>query len=83
MEKICFRNEYPYLKYEDHDTLLNKKVKRLYLDAHTVLLHVEVGPDIKPVEPAEWDNILIEYMKPVYYCDSKKVPKIGPGKYTT
>lgn len=65
------------MHWEDRDIVQNKKLKRLYLDAKTALLHVELHPDMKPVKPGQWESILIEYMRPVYYCDKEKKFSLG------
>ncbi|XP_050665186.1 uncharacterized protein LOC126965591 [Leptidea sinapis] len=46
----------------------NKKVKRLYLDGQTVVLHLELSPGRRPAPPGRWRDLEILYMKPTYYC---------------
>ncbi|VVC98624.1 unnamed protein product [Leptidea sinapis] len=45
-----------------------KKVKRLYLDGQTVVLHLELSPGRRPAPPGRWRDLEILYMKPTYYC---------------
>lgn len=63
-----FKTSRPDLNIKEKDILFDFKVKKLFLDGKTVLLHLNLHPSMKPVQPGTWENIEIVYMKPVYYC---------------
>ncbi|KAJ8723001.1 hypothetical protein PYW07_004181 [Mythimna separata] len=63
-----FKSAHPDLNPKDKDVLYGLKVKKIFLDGKTVVLHLNLNPRMKPVQPATWDGIEIIYMKPVYYC---------------
>ncbi|XP_013199458.1 adhesion G protein-coupled receptor L3 [Amyelois transitella] len=47
------------------------KVKRVYVDKRTVLLHVDLNFEIPPLAAGVWEDMEILYMRPVYYCTGK------------
>ncbi|CAG5011324.1 unnamed protein product [Parnassius apollo] len=75
-----FKSSYPGLEWKAKEIILSVKLKRLYLDGRTALIHVELNPDMLPVPPGWWDEMEVEYMKPSYYCrafDSVPTLKLG------
>ncbi|XP_064071783.1 uncharacterized protein LOC113404752 isoform X1 [Vanessa tameamea] len=61
--------------------ILKMKLKRLYMDRRTVLVHVELSPDMKPVTPGFWDQMEILSMKPVFYCKGfDTIPQMALGE---
>ncbi|CAK1552668.1 unnamed protein product [Leptosia nina] len=63
-----FKFSNPALNWKEKVILEKVKVQRLYLDAQSVLLHVELSASINVVAPGFWDGLEIVYMKPVYFC---------------
>ncbi|KAJ2952471.1 hypothetical protein O0L34_g6782 [Tuta absoluta] len=49
-------------------TINDLKIKRLYLDGKKALLHLQLNRAMMAVGPGRWDNLEVEYMKPVYFC---------------
>ncbi|XP_045491215.1 adhesion G protein-coupled receptor E5-like isoform X2 [Colias croceus] len=79
-----FKESNPGLDLKEKIVVQKLNVKRLYLDAQTVLLHVEISPEYKPVTPGFWDGIEIVFMKPVYYCKGfDSVPTVALGESVT
>lgn len=77
-----FKEKHPHLEWDDKDVILKQKVKKRYLDEKTTLVHVLLHRDMKPVLPGTWDNLTVEFMKPVYYCPAFGVVDSAPiGKY--
>ncbi|CAG9095528.1 unnamed protein product [Plutella xylostella] len=59
------------------------KLKRLFLDGKTALLHALVTPTMLPVPPGEWEGLEIVFMKPAYYCKGfETVPQLPLGEST-
>ncbi|XP_068629938.1 uncharacterized protein [Battus philenor] len=80
-----FKNSSPGLDWKDKEIVHNTKIKRLYLDGRTALLHVELNSDMIPVTPGWWDDMDVEYMKPAFYCkdfDSVPARKLGESVTT-
>ncbi|XP_021188434.3 uncharacterized protein LOC110374861 isoform X1 [Helicoverpa armigera] len=63
-----FKLAHPDLNPKDKDIIYDMKLKKLFLDGKTVILHVQLNPRMKPVRPGTWDGVEIVYMKPVYFC---------------
>lgn len=64
-----FKSSHPDLYPKDKEEVLyGFKVKKLFLNGMTVVLHLNLNPRMKPVQPGKWEDIEIVYMKPVYYC---------------
>ena len=63
-----FKASRPDLNPKEKEILYGLKLKKLFLDGKTVVLHLNLHPSMKPVQPGTWDDIEIVYMKPVYYC---------------
>ncbi|XP_038215558.1 adhesion G-protein coupled receptor G6-like isoform X2 [Zerene cesonia] len=79
-----FKESNPGLDLKEKIVVQKLNVKRLYLDAQTVLLHVELNPEYKPATPGLWDGIKIVFMKPVYYCKGfDSVPSAALGESVT
>ncbi|XP_069365596.1 uncharacterized protein [Maniola hyperantus] len=71
------------LDLKEISVIVKMKIKRLYLDRGTVLIHVELHPDMRPVTPAIWEDIVILSMKPVFYCKGfDSVPQMSLGQST-
>lgn len=59
------------------------KVKRLYLDRKTILLHAQMKTGLEAVSPGEWDGLETLFMKPAYYCKGRgTVPTLPLGKFS-
>lgn len=60
------------------------KVKRLFLDRKTILVHAQVKTGVEAVVPGEWEGLEIVFMKPAYYCKGfDNVPTLPLGEYLT
>ncbi|XP_053625008.1 uncharacterized protein LOC128683407 isoform X3 [Plodia interpunctella] len=71
------------LRWRDSEAIYNSVVKRLYMNKNTVLLHVELNPEMIPVTPGFWGNIEVVAMKPAYYCKGfDSVPRLSIGETT-
>ncbi|XP_046964496.1 uncharacterized protein LOC124533333 isoform X2 [Vanessa cardui] len=69
------------LVQNEKSVILKMKLKRLYMDRRTVLVHVELSPDMKPVTPGFWDQMEILSMKPVFYCKGfDTIPQMALGE---
>ncbi|XP_047527962.1 uncharacterized protein LOC125064781 isoform X2 [Vanessa atalanta] len=69
------------LVQNEKTVILKMKLKRLYMDRRTVLVHVELSPDMKPVTPGFWDQMEILSMKPVFYCKGfDTIPQMALGE---
>ncbi|CAH2238632.1 jg5378 [Pararge aegeria aegeria] len=69
------------LDWKENTVIVRMKIKRLYLDKTSVLMHVELHPDMKPVTPGVWDDVEILFMKPVLYCKGfDSVPQLSLGQ---
>ncbi|KAI5646152.1 7 transmembrane receptor (Secretin family) domain-containing protein [Phthorimaea operculella] len=53
---------------KDLKTINNLKIKRLYLNRKKALVHVQLNRAMMAVGPGRWDDLEVEYMKPVYFC---------------
>lgn len=75
-----FKNSNPSFDLE-HEPIISKiKLKRLYMDRRTVLIHVQLNPVMNPVTPGVWEGLEIVSMKPVYYCKSfDSIPQLPLG----
>ncbi|KAG6448639.1 hypothetical protein O3G_MSEX005616 [Manduca sexta] len=62
-----YKAEVP-VDWKDKDIIRNRKVKRMYMDVNTALVHIEVNPDMRAVPPGSWDGVQVLFMRPVYYC---------------
>ncbi|XP_045533779.1 adhesion G-protein coupled receptor G2 isoform X1 [Papilio machaon] len=79
-----FKSVTPGLDWKDKEIIHNSKIKRLYLDGRTALLHIELNSDMMPVMPGWWEDMEVEYMKPAYYCKGfDSVPTLKLGESTT
>ncbi|XP_026742549.1 uncharacterized protein LOC113504459 isoform X2 [Trichoplusia ni] len=67
-----FKLVHPDLNPREKDIIYGMKFKKVFLDARTVLVHLQLNPRMTPVQPGTWDGIKIEYMKPVYFCTADK-----------
>lgn len=77
-----FKSVSPDLDWKDKDVIHNSKIKRLYLDGRTALLHIELNSEMMPVMPGFWEDMEVEYMKPAYYCKGfDSVPSLKLGLY--
>lgn len=47
------------------------KLKRIYLDRKTALIHIDLLENIRPLVPSYWENIEVVFMRPTYHC---KIP---------
>lgn len=57
------------------------KLKRLYMDRRSLLVHTKLRPYVNPVSPATWEHMEIVFMKPVYYCKSfDTIPQLHLGE---
>lgn len=63
-----FKNANAGLKVKEKDVITVIKIKHLYLDGKTALVHLELNPEMLPVPPGTWDGMRVQYMKPAYYC---------------
>ncbi|XP_050344930.1 uncharacterized protein LOC126769941 isoform X2 [Nymphalis io] len=72
------------LGQNEKSVILKMKLKRLYMDRRSVLVHVELSPDMKPVAPGFWDQMEILSMKPVFYCKGfDTIPQMALGESFT
>lgn len=77
-----FKNLNPRSDFKDKDVITDVKIKRLYLDSRTVLVHIELNPEMNAVPPGTWDSLEIISMKPAYYCKGvDSVSTLSLGKY--
>ncbi|GBP43839.1 hypothetical protein EVAR_82271_1 [Eumeta japonica] len=53
---------------DDDDVVLYQKIKRVYLDRKTVLLHALISSEVMPSSPGLWDDLEVVYMRPTYHC---------------
>lgn len=75
-----FKASHPGLNWKDKDSIYKIKIKRLYLDGKTALVHVQLNPEMSAVPPGFWDGLEVEYMKPIYYCkDFDTIPMMPLG----
>lgn len=66
----------------EKSVILKMNLKRLYMDRRSVLVHVDLNPEMMPVTPGFWDQMEVVSMKPVYYCKAfDTVPQTPLGKY--
>lgn len=78
-----FKQEHRLLDWKDRDVILKSKIKKMYIDGKTTLIHVLLNRDMKPVMPGTWDNLTVEFMKPVYYCPAFRFVDSAPiGEFT-
>ncbi|XP_045783619.1 adhesion G-protein coupled receptor G2-like isoform X2 [Maniola jurtina] len=71
------------LDWKENSVIVKMKIKRLYLDRGTILIHVELHPDMRPVTPGIWEDIVILSMKPVFYCKGfDSIPQMSLGQST-
>ncbi|XP_052737653.1 uncharacterized protein LOC112042944 isoform X2 [Bicyclus anynana] len=71
------------LDWKEKTIIVGLKIKRLYVDRVSILLHVELHPDMVPVTPGVWEDIDILFMKPVFYCKGfDSVPQLSIGQST-
>uniref|UniRef100_A0A1E1WIF6 G-protein coupled receptors family 2 profile 2 domain-containing protein n=1 Tax=Pectinophora gossypiella TaxID=13191 RepID=A0A1E1WIF6_PECGO len=77
-----FKASHPGLKWKE--VIYKIKIKRLYLDGKTALVHVQLNPEMLPVPPGRWDNVEVEFMKPIYYCKGfGSIPMMALGSTVT
>ncbi|XP_073944483.1 uncharacterized protein isoform X2 [Choristoneura fumiferana] len=55
--------------WKDNEVIYLIKIKRLFLDGKTALLHVQMNPKMRAVPPGFWEDLEIIYMKPAYFCN--------------
>ncbi|CAH2086900.1 unnamed protein product [Euphydryas editha] len=66
---------------KEKSAILKMKLKRLYMDRRSVLVHVDLNPEMMPVTPGFWNQMEILSMKPVYYCKAfDTVPQMPLGE---
>lgn len=63
-----FKLSHPDLNPKEKDIIYGMKLKKVFLDGKTALIHLQLNPRMKPVQPGTWEDIEIVYMKPVHYC---------------
>lgn len=64
-----FKEKNPELNWMVEDVILNNTTKKKdFFTWEPVLVHVLLHPNMKPVSPGTWENLIVESMKPVYYC---------------
>lgn len=56
------------IEWKENSAILKPKIKRLYVDRRSMLVHVKLHHDMRPVTPGVWKDIEILFMKPVFYC---------------
>ncbi|XP_075969098.1 uncharacterized protein LOC142972144 isoform X2 [Anticarsia gemmatalis] len=49
--------------------IFGMRIKKIYLDRKTAVVHFQLNPTMKPVQPGWWENLYVIYMKPVHYCE--------------
>lgn len=77
-----FKSSTPDLDWKEKEIIHNSKIKRLYLDGRTALLHIELNSEMLPVPPGWWDDVEVQFMKPAYYCRGfDSVPTLKLGKF--
>ncbi|CAH0406742.1 unnamed protein product [Chilo suppressalis] len=80
----AFKSAKPDLNWKDSDVIFNLKIKRLYLDARTALVHLMLNPEMQPLMPGVWDNVEVLFMKPAYVCKGfNSVPTLHLGQSVT
>lgn len=67
-----FKEDHPELKSKKDKILFKTKLKQLYLDKKTALLHVQLDPTMRAVLPGWWSNMMVVIMQPVRYCSIGK-----------
>ncbi|KAH9634823.1 hypothetical protein HF086_012237 [Spodoptera exigua] len=68
---FAFKTAYPDLNpTKEKDVFYGMKLKKVFLDKKTLLIHLQLNPKMLPVQPGTWDGLQIVYMKP---CTSKYV----------
>lgn len=76
-----FKDSRPDLNWRSGEAISKITVKRLYMDKQTVLLHVELNPEMIAVTPSYWDELEVQFMKPAYYCKGfDSIPRRALGK---
>lgn len=63
-----FKEQHPELHWKYADVISVNRIKKLHLHGKTMLVHVFLYQDMKPVLPGSWDKLIVEFMKSVYYC---------------
>lgn len=70
--------------FEEDKIFRGSKIKRIYVDRKTVLVHTEMSADMDILMPVFWEELQIIFMKPVYYCRPMKlVPSLSLGESTS
>ncbi|KAJ0180252.1 hypothetical protein K1T71_003656 [Dendrolimus kikuchii] len=78
-----FKNANAGLKVKEKDVITVIKIKHLYLDGKTALVHLELNPEMVPVPPGTWDGMKVQYMKRAYYCKGvDSIPMLALGQST-
>ncbi|CAH0702067.1 unnamed protein product [Spodoptera exigua] len=68
---FAFKTAYPDLNpTKEKDVFYGMKLKKVFLDKKTLLIHLQLNPKMLPVQPGTWEGLQIVYMKPVYYCNA-------------
>ncbi|XP_063377710.1 uncharacterized protein LOC134664918 isoform X2 [Cydia fagiglandana] len=62
--------------FKETDVIYMVKIKRLFLDGRTVLLHVQLNPTMKVVPPGYWEGLEVMYMRPAFFCAGDGLPGI-------
>ncbi|XP_063531353.1 uncharacterized protein LOC134742253 isoform X2 [Cydia strobilella] len=62
--------------FKETDVIYMIKIKRLFLDGRTVLLHVQLNPTMKIVPPGYWEGLELLYMRPAFFCAGDGLPGI-------
>ncbi|XP_035436335.2 uncharacterized protein LOC118266856 isoform X3 [Spodoptera frugiperda] len=66
---FAFKMAHPDLS-PTKDVFYGMKLKKVFLDKKTILLHIQLNPSMLPVQPGTWEGLQIVYMKPVFYCNA-------------
>lgn len=68
---FAFKLAHPDLKpTKEKDIIYEIKLKKVFLDKKTILIHIHLNPNMLPVQPGSWEGLQIVYMKPIYYCNA-------------
>ncbi|XP_047988378.1 adhesion G-protein coupled receptor G2-like isoform X1 [Leguminivora glycinivorella] len=62
--------------FKETDVIYMVKIKRLFLDGRTVLLHVQLNPTMRVVPPGFWEGLEVIYMRPAFFCSGNALPGI-------
>lgn len=63
-----FKELHPELTPKEKDIIYDMQIKKIYLDGKTALVHLQLHPTMKTVQPGWWSDLKVLYMKPVHFC---------------